>query len=290
MQGSFVLVGIVWVGMCMHVAAIEDGNLEYLGIVGLVDHSHVVSPTIPTFAGPTGGDEVQFTTLFDFPDDPFSARRLDNFFEHYGTHIDAPYHFGGTGTQRLDDIPVGNLVANLCVVDVRDQVALNADYQVTIDDLLKWESMFGRIPTGALVAMYSGWDSRWGSEVQYRNADESGALHFPGWGTEAVSFLLDNRDIVGLGVDTLSIDRGVSSDFSSHTLLMEANKYGIENMANLGDAPTKGGVIVVGAPKLEDGTGSTVRVITLVMNSCPTMVVSKTVILLALALFSVMFF
>jgi len=287
MFGRMNVVKIVVVGAIMAVLmgqTLADGHLLRLGVSEVIDHSHIVDESIPTLGGPLADDNVQFTVVAEPPATPYTSRRLDNLLEQYGTHVSAPFHYGGSGRDRLDEIAAGDLVGDLCVLDVRAQVLTNPDYEITVEDLQEWEATYGRIPDGAIVAMYSGWATRWGSESAYRNADTDGVLHYPGWGVGAIAFLLDGRNILGVGVDTLSVDSGASADYDSEFRLMTANKYTVSNLNNLGDAPARGGVVVIGAPNLRDGTGSTARVFTLVLSAAPAVAVPSAILLLAMLL------
>jgi kynurenine formamidase len=111
--------------------------------------------------------------------------------------------------------------------------------------------------------MHSGWESRVGSTKTYRNPDSGGTMHFPGVHPDAAAFLLKERDVAGIGVDTLSLDIGPSKDFKTHTTWLPANKWGLENVANLTRVPPSGATVFVGAPKVAGGSGGPARVIAL---------------------------
>ncbi len=224
----------------------------------IVDNTHTLAPGIASYSGV---DTIVITSLFDFPEFSFAVNALE-LPEHFGTHVDAPYHFGGPGHLFVNEIAVEDLVGPAVVVDVRDQVASDEDYMLTRRDLRDWERGHGRIPPGAIVIMFSGWGERWDDPLAYRNFHD-GAQHYPGFSAESVQWLLDNRDIVGLGIDTLSIDHGPSTDFIVHGKLNGDDKWAVENLANLDQIPEAGGLMVVSPMKIEDGTGGTARVYTL---------------------------
>jgi kynurenine formamidase len=108
--------------------------------------------------------------------------------------------------------------------------------------------------------MNSGWDARVNSTADYLNIGPDGKQHFPGFGKEAVEWLLDERDIAGIGVDTVSLDHGAAETFDAHLTLLSANRYGIENLANLGHVPARGATIFVGIIPWEQGSGGPARV------------------------------
>jgi len=175
--------------------------------------------------------------------------------------MDAPFHFSMEDT--ADTIPVENLVGALAVVDIRAKAEENPDAQVTPDDLKAWEEANGELPAGVIVAMNSGWDEFVNSE-KFRNADDDGGMHFPGFHLEAVQFLLEERDAKGIMVDTLSLDYGPSADFAVHYEWLPSNRWGIECAANLGNLPAVGATVIVGGPKIAGATGGPSRVIALV--------------------------
>jgi len=142
-------------------------------------------------------------------------------------------------------------------------VAENSDYQVTLDDLAVWEHDNGNVPPGAVVMARTGWASRWDSMKQYRNADDKGTMHFPGFALDTAQFLVQARKVVGLGIDTLSVDYGPSKDFPIHHFTARNNVYHLENVANLGQAPEAGAIVVVAPAKLEGGSGGPVRIFVL---------------------------
>jgi kynurenine formamidase len=183
--------------------------------------------------------------------------------EHGGTHIDAPIHFG-KGRNAVDEIPIQRLVGPAVVVDVTQAVARDRDYRLTVGDLKAWEARHGRIPDGAIVLMYSGWGRHWPDKVRYLGSDTPGdpkTLHFPGFSKEAAEFLVRERAIDGVGIDTPSIDHGPAMDFIAHQILNGANLYALENVANLDKLPAAGATLIALPIKIKSGTGGPVRII-----------------------------
>ena len=166
--------------------------------------------------------------------------------EHGGTHMDAPIHFG-EGRHTIDEIPVERLVAPAVVIDVSEAAANNPDYVLAPADIERWEKTHGRIPEHAIVVLRTGWENRWGDVAAYLGDDTPGdasSLHFPSFGPEAAEFLVKERNIAGIGVDTASIDNGPSTDFMVHRITAAANVYGLENLMNLGRLPATGATII----------------------------------------------
>ncbi len=224
----------------------------------VLDLTHTITPDFPVFPG---SEQFQANVLVTVEQDGFYKNQLV-LDEHTGTHMDAPAHFDANGV-TADILPVANFVAPLAAIDVMAKVAANDDYQVTVDDILGWESENGTLPEGAFVAMHSGWETRLATPGAFLNADAGGTLHFPGFGPDAAAFLVEERTIVGIGVDTISLDFGASTDFATHLTVLPAGKYGLENLANLSAAPPVGATIVVGGPKHLNASGGPSRVLTL---------------------------
>lgn len=183
--------------------------------------------------------------------------------EHGGTHIDAPIHFA-EGRRTLDQIPVDELMGPAIVIDVRAKCGADPDYTLSVQDILAWEERHGRMPQRAIVFMYSGWGSRWPDATRYlgtTSLDDPRSLHFPGFSREAASFLVAQRDVRGVGIDTASIDPGPSRDFPVHQVLNEADVYALENVAALDRLPARGATVMALPMKIKGGTGGPVRII-----------------------------
>ena len=186
--------------------------------------------------------------------------------EHGGTHMDAPIHFG-QGRQALDQIPVERLMGPAVVLDLREPCRGNPDYELTVQDLLAWESTHGRIPEGAIVLMMTGWAARWPDAKRYLGTETPGdarTFHFPGFSRDAADFLVAQRAIRGVGIDTASIDPGRSRDFPAHRIFNGADVYALENVAALDQLPARGATTFALPMKIKGGTGGPVRIIALV--------------------------
>jgi len=223
-----------------------------------VDLTHTVTADMPTWPGFEPPVRIN---LYNLEEHGFFMNVWNNVGEHVGTHIGAPKHFGGD--LELADIDVSKFVVPFVVIDCSDSVANNPDYQMTVADIQEWESKHGEIPKGAIVIMRSGWGARWeqGNEA-FRNTDEEGVMHFPGLGLEAAKWLVENRDIVGFGHETLGTDYGPSKDFAvEYYLLGDANRYQVEVLANVDKLPETGGIFLLGAPKFANASGFPARAI-----------------------------
>lgn len=219
------------------------------------DLTHVVSSTFPVFAGAT---PMEIDTFLTVADDGFYKNML-TLDEHTGTHIDAPAHFV-EGATSAEDLSVENFFAPLCVVDIASRAAENPDALVEVADLTEWEAANGPVPDRAFVAMYSGWEECLSDPDSFVNLDADGVQHYPGFSGDAAAFLANERTIVGIGTDTLSLDPGNSADFTAHINALGAGLYGVESLANLGSVPPVGATIIVGSPKHEGASGGPARV------------------------------
>ncbi|WGH79970.1 cyclase family protein [Jannaschia ovalis] len=225
---------------------------------GVVDMTHVYGPDFPTYFGEPG---IAIDQGASFAESGFNLFNLA-INEHTGTHIDAPLHFSADG-QAVDEIPVGNLVCPLAVIDIAARAAEDADAQVTPDDLRAWIAANGEIPDRACVAMHSGWAAKVGTDG-FRNADADGAMHFPGFHIEAAQMLMEETGATSIAVDTLSLDHGPSADFATHYAWLPSGRYGIENIAGLDQVPAAGATLVVGAPTHRGGSGGPARIFAMV--------------------------
>lgn len=229
------------------------------GFRDVFDLTHTFSASLPVYPS---YKPVQIRPRFSVGRDGFAANEV-TFDEHTGTHVDAPSHFVA-GAASGDRIPAAQLIAPLAVIAIADRAARNPDTLVSVDDLLQWERQHGRLPAGALVAMDAGWDARAGSTERFLNRDAKGVMHTPGFSEPAARFLVEQRDIAGVGVDTLSLDAGAAQTFVAHIAILGAGKYGVELMANLSRVPAAGATAFIGAMKHEGATGGPARVIALV--------------------------
>lgn len=203
---------------------------------------------------------------------PFKKIRLVDYGEGYrlhkfemgentGTHVDAPAHFV-KDRPAIDRLALADLVVRAVVIDVRDKVAADADYRLAAGDVLAWEARNGLVPAGALAILNTGWHKRFDTPASYVNMDAGKIMHFPGYGKEAAELLLA-RGVVGIGIDTLSIDHGPSRDFAVHFAVLGTNKYMIENLANLDALPPTGATVIVGVLPVREGTQAQARVLAL---------------------------
>ena len=219
----------------------------------VVDLTHTFTAGFPVY---TGASPTR-RTLKNYVPDGFYSQEW-TFGEHSGTHMDAPGHFvqGGRLTPQLTP---RELMLPIVVIDISNRAASDPDAVVTVDDLQRFEKRHGRISRKALVAMNSGWDAKLGTPAF--TGGSLGAYHFPGFGEDAIDFMIQRSRGAAIAVDTLSLDPGNSATFPVHNKWLAEDKYGLENVANLGKLPPHGATAIVGVIPWEAGSGGPARVL-----------------------------
>lgn len=187
--------------------------------------------------------------------------------EHGGTHLDAPIHFA-KGKHTTDQIPLKKLIGSAVKIDVSKNASNNVDYLVSVEDLTNWEAQHGAIPEESIILLETGHSQFYPDPIKYLGTDQRGddavaLLHFPGLDPEAAQWLVNNRDISAIGIDTPSIDYGQSKDFKSHVILLSQNIPAFENVMNLNKLPPNGFQVVALPMKIEGGSGGPLRIIAL---------------------------
>jgi len=188
--------------------------------------------------------------------------------EHTGTHFDAPAHWI-TGKERVnnttDTIPVRKLIGPACVIDASKETAMYEDFLLTREHVQAWEGEHGQIPAGAWLLLRTDWSKRQGREA-FLNIKEDGP-HSPGFHPDCVKFLAHQRDVLGLGVETVGTDAGQAGGFDppfpAHNIMHGAGKFGLASLCNLDQLPPVGAVVMAAPLKIANGSGSPLRVLAL---------------------------
>lgn len=183
--------------------------------------------------------------------------------EHGGTHIDAPVHFA-EGGRTVAQIPVRQLIAPGIVIDMSEQAEVDPDARLELATVREWESRNGPVPEGAIVILRTGWSRRWPDAKEYLGDDTPGdasRLHFPAYGEEAARYLVEERQVGALGVDTASVDYGPSKDFIVHQIAGAAGVPNLENVANPDGLPETGFWVIALPVKIGKGSGGPVRIV-----------------------------
>ncbi len=192
-----------------------------------------------------------------------------SFGEHTGTHFDAPIHWisgRDLPDNALDTLPIEKFIAPACVIDCSTQARADADFVLTVGDIAAWEKRNGRIVAGSWVLMRTDWSKRT-DPVAYQNFDETGQ-HTPGPDPDCVRFLVNERDVLGFGTETIGTDAGQAAHFTPpypcHYYMHGAGKYGLQCLCNLDLLPATGALIIAAPLKILEGSGSPLRVLALV--------------------------
>ncbi|PAE17325.1 cyclase [Virgibacillus sp. 7505] len=231
--------------------------LEVLREKKWVDLTHTFGPESPHFSA---FNSAKFETLFSH-DDGFFAQSF-TFPGQYGTHLDAPIHFV-RDTRYLEELDLKELVLPLVVIDKSKEAAANHDYSLSVDDILAFESEYGKIEPGTFVALRTDWSKRWPNQQQMDNKDEQGNSHSPGWSLDSLKFLYEERNIKAVGHETFDTDAAV--DFQKNGALLgeyyvlEQDSYQVELLTNLDQLPEKGAFIFNIVPKAGKASGFPVR-------------------------------
>ncbi|MCO5314659.1 MAG: cyclase family protein [Solirubrobacterales bacterium] len=230
-----------------------------LGISKVVGLSQPISEDIPLWPG---DPKVRFKEVANFKDDGYFLREF-SIGEHSATHMNAPnsFHEGGAGMDAYRD---EDLIKSAVVIDVRKQAAANPDYALTKQDLEAWEEENGEVPEGSVVLLDTGWSEKWDDPKAFFGFDAKGNMHFPGFGGDTTRFLLDQRKIAGVGIDTHGVDPSLDENYTTNTEVLRKNRIVLENLTNLDQLPATGSTIVIGALRLKGGSGTPAEVFGLV--------------------------
>ncbi|BDI15614.1 cyclase [Nostoc cf. commune SO-36] len=234
----------------------SQNSITYTRVIHL---SHVIDVDIPQWSGdPT----VEFETVAELNNDGYYLRRF-SLGEHSATHINAPNSFHSSAV-GIDQYPAQSLVVPAVVINICQATAVNPDYALTIADVLAWEEEYGEISPGCVVILNTGWQKKWLDKSAFLNHDSQGIAHFPGFGSDAAQFLLDERQIAGVGIDTHGVDPGQDNSFAINRLVLEQPRIVLENLTNLDQLPSKGTTLAIAPLRLRGGSGSPVGVLALV--------------------------
>jgi kynurenine formamidase len=247
--------------------------------IRVIDLTQTLAPSFPTISLPPEMGQCWPFRLEEISryDERGPGWYWNNFScgEHTGTHFDAPSHWiSGRNLPNncVDTVDVQRMVAPACVIDCSAQAASDPDYLLSVEDIEAFERTQGRIPAGSWVLMRTDWSKRVEPE-RYQNYDETGQ-HTPGPSTEAVRFLIEQRDVLGFGSEAIGTDAGqgyhLQPPYPCHSLMHGAGKYGLQCLTQLDLLPATGAMLVTPPLKILNGSGSPLRVLALVDNANPT--------------------
>ncbi|HET9265861.1 MAG TPA: cyclase family protein [Vicinamibacterales bacterium] len=251
------------------IALIDDLGAGRLSVVDLTQPLGPDTPviTLPPMFASSPGVTIDAISRYDDRGPAWYWNTL-HMGEHTGTHFDAPVHWI-TGKDlpesACDTIPPRRFVGPACVIDVEQEVASNPDFLVTPALIGSWEAEHGRIPAGAWVLLRTGWSRRTGAA--FLNIAPDGP-HSPGFDASASRLLALDRDVLGVGVETIGTDAGQAGTFDppfpNHNIMHGAGKFGLASLCNLDRLPSSGAVVIAAPLKIVNGSGSPVRVLAIV--------------------------
>ena len=248
-------------------AALQGGGIE------VVDLTQTLSPEFPQIALPPEMGQCWPFRIEEIShyDERGPGWYWNNFScgEHTGTHFDAPAHWiSGRHLPHgtVDTLPVQRLVAPACVIDCHQQAAADPDYLLSVADIEAFEAAHGRIAPGSWLLMRTDWSKRTDPEA-YQNFDETGQ-HTPGPSSEAVQFLVEQRDVLGFGSEAIGTDAGqgfhLRPPYPCHYYMHGAGRWGLQCLSNLDRLPPTGSLLITPPLKIEEGSGSPLRVLALI--------------------------
>jgi kynurenine formamidase len=248
------------------VVELEAGRLK------VVDLTQPLGPATPVIGlppqfGSSPGVTMEVISRFD-EKGPAWYWNIIRMGEHTGTHFDAPIHWitgKNLPDNSCDTIPPGRFVGPACVIDVTAEVAKNPDFLLLPEHILAWEKQHGRIPARAWVLLRTGW-SRRTDPAAFLNVGADGP-HSPGFHRSASELLARDRDVLGVGVETVGTDAGQAGTFDppfpNHATMHGAGKFGLASLRNLDQLPATGAIVIAAPLKLVGGSGSPLRVLAL---------------------------
>jgi len=240
------------------------------GRIRIVDLTQPLGPATPVIGlppmfAPSPGVTIDVISKYDDKGPAWYWNTL-TFGEHTGTHFDAPVHWvtgKDLAENACDTIPVQRFVGPASVIDVTTDVEANPDFLLTPKRIEAWEKEHGRIPRGAWVLLRTGWSKRT-DPAAFINAAADGP-HSPGFHASASTLLAKDRDILGVGVETIGTDAGQAHTFEppfpNHTIMHGAGKFGLASLCNLDQLPPTGAIVIAAPLKIVNGSGSPLRVI-----------------------------
>lgn len=229
------------------------------GFSRVVFLSHVIDQSTPVFPG---DPPVELRPAATIERDGYYLQSL-TIGEQTGTHWAAPAHFHA-GQAAADDLDAADFFRPAVVLDVRAAAGRDADFALGAAEISRWEDTFGPIPPGSAVIAWTGFEGRWADPAAYRNADSSGVMHYPGFAAEAADWLIKQRDVGVLGIDTMGIDPGADPAFAANRILLGEHRLHLENLCGLSQLPPVGSWIVIGGLRIRGGSGSPATVFGLV--------------------------
>ncbi len=226
-----------------------------------IELSHELTNESPYWQGMPKGVVELNKTIIDYSEMNLCIQTF-KFPGQFGTHIDYPAHFI-ENARSAGDFRIQDTILPLVVINLSENVKKNNDYEISVEDILKFEEEYGKIPDGAFVAFRSDWSKRWPDLNALGNTDENGVGHTPGWTIPTLEFLFDKRNVAGVGHETLDTDAAITTmkhgDLIAERYVLKKDKFQIEVLNNLDKLPPVGAIIFIAAPRITEANGLPVR-------------------------------
>lgn len=226
-------------------------NQKAIAYSRVIHLSQMIHPQIPQWPGDPA---VEFEQVADIKQDGYFLRRF-SMGEHSATHMNAPNSFH-PHTVGIDAYSAESLVVPAVVINQVHLAATNADYLLTLDRVLAWEEKYQKIAPQTVVLLYTGWQEKWSNRDEFINEQ-----HFPGFAPETTDFLINQRQIAGVGIDTHGVDSGQDMTFATNQQVLSRGGIVLENLTNLDQLPPIGATLAIGILRLQDGSGSPAAVL-----------------------------
>lgn len=226
-----------------------------------IELSHELTNESPYWQGMPKGVVELNNTIIDYSEMNLRIQTF-KFPGQFGTHIDYPAHFV-ENARLAGDFHIKDTILPLVVIDLSEKVKEDNDYEISVNDILQFEERYGKIPKGAFVAFRSDWSKRWPDLDALGNADSEGVGHTPGWPIPTLEFLFNEREVAGVGHETLDTDSTATmlkhGDLIGERYILQQDKFQVEVLNNLDRLPPTGALIFIASPRIIEANGLPVR-------------------------------
>ena len=245
-------------------AELASGQLQVVDLTQPLDeHTPVIG--LPEVFAQSPGLTVERISAYDDAGPMWYWNTL-TLGEHTGTHFDAPVHWvtgKDLANNTTDTLDVTKFVAPANVIDMSAEVAKDPNFCLTPEHVHAWEAQHGNITAGSWVLFRTDWSKRTDPEAFINN--QADGPHSPGFTPECVRLLAEERDVLGVGVETVGTDAGQAGGFDppfpAHNIMHGNGKLGLASLTNLDKLPPKGSMLIAAPLKIVNGSGSPLRVL-----------------------------
>lgn len=211
----------------------------------VIDLTHTISEDMPVYLGT---ETPRLSVACTVEKNGFRETLLQ-MYSHTGTHMDAPAHMFLDGT-ALDKLEPTQFVGSALVIDCSQ---LGEGGRIDMSFIERKRELAEKAD---FLLFRTDWDKKWGTAAYFGD--------FPCINSEVADFIVLTGK-KGVGLDVISIDPIIGSDFENHKKLLKQNTIVIiENLCNL-DMLGSGMFTLIAAPlKFENADGAPVRALALI--------------------------